>query len=137
MNGQGNAISIALGRLLRFTQSDRSVAPELAAFRAARRETPCVFAFRTDPSRMVRTLHSASPHGTSLGFSRGSGRQASCPASTFLAVVHPNVSGPLGVDPHELTHALGGLFVSNGSSTLLGMPTTYARWSKQRACMSS
>lgn len=45
--------------------------------------------------------------------------QADFHASTFLAVVHPNLGSPLGVHPQELTHALGGLFVSIGSTTLL------------------
>ena len=37
--------------------------------------------------------------------------------STFISLVHPNVSNPLGVHPRELTRALGGLFIAIGTST--------------------
>jgi Mg-chelatase subunit ChlD len=43
--------------------------------------------------------------------------QASFPESAFLAVVRPNVGAPIGVDPRELTRAVGGLYVAIGSST--------------------
>jgi hypothetical protein len=39
--------------------------------------------------------------------------------STFVSLVHPNISNPLGVHPRELTRALGGLFIAIGSSTTI------------------
>jgi Mg-chelatase subunit ChlD len=45
--------------------------------------------------------------------------QSALDPSTFVAVVHTNASRPLGVDPHELTRALGGLFVALGSTNTL------------------
>jgi hypothetical protein len=45
--------------------------------------------------------------------------QSALDPSTFVTVVHTNASRPLGVDPRELTRALGGLFVALGSSTTI------------------
>jgi len=42
--------------------------------------------------------------------------QSALDPNTFLAVVHTNVSRPLGVHPNELTRAVGGLFVAIGTT---------------------
>jgi hypothetical protein len=79
------------------------------------------FDFRDDALRYMIVITDTGMHestdGTGCSDTTLRATQGALDPSTFVAVVHTNVSRPLGVDPRELTRALGGLFVAIGSTT--------------------
>jgi len=81
------------------------------------------FAYRDEALRYMVVITDTGMHektdGTGCSDTTLRATQSALDPSTFLAVVHTNAGEPDGVDPHELTRALGGLFVAVGSSTLV------------------
>jgi Mg-chelatase subunit ChlD len=79
------------------------------------------FDFRDDALRYMIVITDTGLHestdGTGCSETTLRATQTALDPSTFVAVVHTNISNPLGVDPRELTRAFGGLFVAIGAST--------------------
>jgi hypothetical protein len=81
------------------------------------------FSYRPDALRYMIVITDTGMHestdDTMCSDTTLAATQMAMSPNTFLAVVNPNLSEPLGVDPHELTRTLGGLFVALGASTLI------------------
>lgn len=79
------------------------------------------FDFRDDALHYMIVITDTGMHestdGTDCSETTLRATQSALDPSTFVAVVHTNAGRPLGVDPRELTRALGGLFVAIGSQT--------------------
>lgn len=79
------------------------------------------FAYRTDALRYMVVVTDTGMHestdGTDCSETTLRATQTALDPSTFVSLVHPNISNPLGVHPRELTRALGGLFIALGTST--------------------
>jgi Mg-chelatase subunit ChlD len=82
------------------------------------------FTFRHDALRYMVVITDTGMHestdGTDCSDTTLRATQAALDPTTFVSLVHPNISNPLGVHPRELTRALGGLFIAIGSSTTIG-----------------
>ncbi len=79
------------------------------------------FDFRDDALRYMIVITDTGMHestdGTGCSETTLRATQQALDPSTFVALVHTNAGNPLGVDPRELTRALGGLFVAVGATT--------------------
>jgi Mg-chelatase subunit ChlD len=79
------------------------------------------FAYRDEALRYMVVITDTGMHestdGTDCSETTLRATQTALDPSTFVSLVHPNLSNPLGVHPRELTRALGGLFIAIGSST--------------------
>ena len=79
------------------------------------------FSYRSNALRYMVVVTDTGMHestdGTDCSETTLHATQTVLDPSTFVSLVHPNISNPLGVHPSELTRALGGLFIAIGSST--------------------
>lgn len=79
------------------------------------------FSYRNDALHYMIVITDTGMHessdGTGCSETTLRATQSALDPSTFVAVVHTNASRPLGVDPRELSRALGGVYFAIGSTT--------------------
>jgi hypothetical protein len=79
------------------------------------------FSYRTGALHYMIVITDTGMHersdGTDCSETTLRATQSALDPSTFVAVVHTNASRPLGVDPRELSRALGGVYFAIGSTT--------------------